>query len=195
MNRDLVLSRSRSSRRVRHLSASAIRVAVYECCAQTLDPIAAELLARNLTATDAVERFRRQAKIPRRGMSGAQLSIYRTYVVAKETIEDASRPGTPVELHDRELLERIRTTQETISSMRKAIEQREQLSGDLERSGSRFRQFVRRADRLWRRQESRLRATIYDAQHYEDAMTELAVLYAKAYRDALQETRVGPPVT
>ena len=193
MNRDLVLSRSRSSRRVRRLSASAIRVAVYECCAQTVDPIAAELLARHLTATDAVERFRRQAEIPRRSMSRAQLAIYRTYVVAKETIEDASRTGTPVELHDRELLERVRTTQETISSMRKALEQLEQLSGDLERSGSRFRHFVRRADRLWRRQQSRLMATIYDAHHYEDAKTELAVLYAKAYRDALQETRVGPP--
>ena len=119
MNRDLVLSRSRSSRRVRRLSASAIRVAVYECCAQTVDPIAAELLARHLTATDAVERFRRQAEIPRRSMSRAQLAIYRTYVVAKETIEDASRTGTPVELHDRELLKRVRTTQETISSMRK----------------------------------------------------------------------------
>ena len=138
MNRDLVLSRSRSSRRVRHLSASAIRVAVYECCAQTVDPLAAELLARYLTVTDAVERFRRQTEIPRRGMSREQLAIYRTYVVAKETVEDASRTGTPVELHDRELLENIRTAQETISSMRKALEQREQLSGHLEHSGSRF---------------------------------------------------------
>ena len=195
MDRDLVLSRSRCSDRVRQLSASAIRVAAYECCGQIVDPIAAKLFARHLTATDVVDRFRRQAEIPRRGMSMEQLAIYRTYVVANETIEDASRSGTFVGSDDRELLERIRMTQETISSIGKDLEHLEQLSRDLEGSGSRFRKFVRRADRLWRMQRSRLRATIYDTQHYEGATRELAVLYAKAYRDALKETRVGPPAT
>ena len=128
-------------------------------------------------------------------MSRAQLATFRTSVVAKETIEDASRHGTLVESHDRELLEKIRMTQETVSSMGKDLEQLEQLTSDLEGSGSRFRKFVRRADRLWRRQRSRLRATIYDTQHYEDATRELNVLYVKAYREALQETRVGPHVT
>ena len=72
MSRDLILARSRSSPRVRLLSATAIRVAVYECCGHILDPTAAELLAGNLTPMDAVERFRQQASTLKQDVERAE---------------------------------------------------------------------------------------------------------------------------
>ena len=194
MNRDLVLSRSRSSRRVRQLSATAIRVAAYECCGQSLDQTVAELMARHLTPTDAVERLRQQARIPRDRMNDAQLAVFRSYVVLKEAIERNAQPGTPTESSDRELLDKIRKIMDTVSQMAEQEDLLTQLAAQLEESGSRFRRFVRKADRLWRKQQSRLRAEIYDSGRCEKAIGELGALYTKAYRDALREAEVPPSV-
>lgn len=149
-------------------------------------------MARNLTPTDAVEGLRQQAGIPRHGMNDAQLALFRAYVVVKEAIERNAQPGTPVESSDRELLDKIRINLDALSRMAKTEEDFKQLAAQLESSGSRFRRFVRKADRLWRKQQSRLRAEIYDSGRCEKAIGELGVLYTKAYRDALRETGVPP---
>jgi len=180
---------------VRHLSAAAIQVAVYENCGQTLDRTTAELLARVLTPRDAVERFQRQAKIARAGMSDDQLTEYRTYLVAKDAIEDASRAGRPGQSSDRDILDKLRVNQKTVSRIVSTQNELEQLSSQLERAGLRFRHFVRKADRLWRKQRSVLRAELYDAGAYEEAEMELAAIYAKAYVDANRESEVGPNLT
>lgn len=186
MSRDLILTRSRSSSRVRQLSAAAIRVVVYRRCSQSLSTTEAELLARNLTPSEAVERFRRQSEIPRGGMTSDQLRSYRTYLVAADAIEESAQSGAPVESRDREMVDKIRADQAAIASIRNSQQDLEQLSGQLERAGVRRRHFVRKADRLWAKQRSLLRAEIYDSERCDDAVSNLAALYTEAYRAAIE---------
>ena len=186
--RELLLGRCRASSRVRHLAASAIVTGVRIRCRQSLDMSVADVLAVFLTPTEAVNRFVDQAAVPRRGMTGTQLDRYRTYLVTKEAIDTAENTSPHFdERLAKEILASLQVGDQEISCADAREKELEQMGTVLEQSGPSRRRFYRRADRLWRKQRSRLKAAIHDPSYYEAALADLGAVYVRVFRELLEQ--------
>lgn len=187
---ELLLERCRVSARVRSVAASAIVTGVRIRCRQAVQSAVADLLAALLTPSEAVKRFVEQAAVPRQGMTGRRLETYRSYLVTKGAIDEGR--GAVRHLEGRQIEELLTTLEDGWRQSSKAENmgaEMERIGTCLEASGPAYRRFVRRADRLYRKQRSRLRAGIHDPHDYDAALAELGALYVSVFRDLLAQDK------
>ena len=156
-------------------------------CGQSLDMSAAEVLAVLLTPTEAVNRFLDQAAVRRRNMTGRRLDRYRTYLVIEKAMDAADSTKPHFEKRQAEaILASLRAGDQEISGEEATYRKLEAMGTVLEQSGQSRRRFYRRADRLWRRQRSRLKAAIHDPIYYEAALADLTTVYLRVFRELLE---------